>query len=283
MQQQQLQLELELEMPCEQAQLGATAAAEEPAAAGLAASPASRWSASGPAGAPTEPSVCHLTARTSDNQCAIHRARSPSPASGSAANAQQLGQLGQPSGGQSPINAKRADGAQVSRANGSDVAGTAAAAGSKLAAAAAPGQRQLSRTRRRRSRGRRLRRLRGEHDVASWPLARRTLGANCCFGDAEDMSGPWRLGRPFQCASHCPALDLGANGGANGGGGGGGGDKDGYCCADDCSAHAQPSNYSHRRPFGQSFERPTTGWLYNATAPHKINLPRASAVSLRGK
>ena len=188
---------------------------------------------------------CRLTARTRDNQCALH---------GSNGRLCQLASDQQRRDSLGAISSAPAK-AKIGRKDDQG-----ARAGGAAAVASAAGQTQRSSRRgtrhRKRSAGQRA------AGVPTWPLAKAPLGApaggpqshrprGVHFGDCEDILSPHLAGRLLAPQS----LATGA---------------------------VDPlASLSHRRPFAETFERPSTGWLYNATGLQPIN--QGAADSLKGE
>lgn len=148
--------------------------------------------------------VCHITARTSDNQCALHgqHEKRPSPeASRSVADSQP-----------SPISAREL--AKVQQ------------------------QQQQQEQRQKRSR-------KPKPPVASWPIGRQTMAGQqaLSFGDSESLTSGQLSARLRQPQADQSATCLG------------------------------PQNqYNHKRPFAQTFEQPSAGWILNAIkSPSELN------------
>jgi len=212
--------------------------------------------------------VCNLTARTSGNLCALHGrgnepcVSGPVPISGfQSIPAHSPAKLTQT---MAPESAKRPPLAPVERQ-------TRSLANRKLESF---GRRK--RVKRRYGRKKRV-------CIATWPLARRILINNSSFGDCEDISSPHINGRLFQernsrAGSGTDKLEeealarIEAKRGE---------EAEEEAEEEDALWMSKPDNYNHRRSFGQPFERPTAGWIYNATGPEKINL--RSLANLNGK
>lgn len=92
----------------------------------------------------------------------------------------------------------------------------------------------------------RPRRSKSRSAIPTWPLAKQLLSDRSSYGDCEDIASAHLAGRLF--AGREPNLSIGSSQSGS-----------------SSSLAAKPSNYNHRRPFASPFERPNTGWLYNAT------------------
>lgn len=206
--------------------------------------------------------VCHLTARTRNNQCALH---------GSSEAIQQCnqsqGNTGQQQSG-GPISEQKLEATTTT-------------------------------TSRRREPGAwRERRATAKRGVAIWPLGKQTLNNESSFGDAEDIMSPHLTGRSIrlplavptsgapteETASHLPSQQQAQRTG-------GGGRPAPEVYTGDIIAGEQlmaalelaleaarvSCNYNHKRPFGHPFEKPTALWILNATGPEQINFGSARA------
>lgn len=196
---------------------------------------------------------CCLTAKTSDNQCALHGS---GPASTKVSNERNKGdQLERLKNSSKQLENNKSQRFLKRR---------------KAAAAAA--DRAAS--------------------IPSWPLGRKILN-HSNFGDCEHIFSPHLNGHLYEVKKVCPA------------GNGAGSNKQikeearsplnsaGNCpppegefvngidienCNNNNNSNnnnnnnnSSYNNNARKRPFGQSLERPTTGWLYNATGPEKVN------------
>lgn len=154
---------------------------------------------------------CHLSAKTSDNQCALH----------GETGSLQAATISQPEGEPAKSAVQQADNCAASR---------------------------RTRTRPRKDRA-----------VSLWPLAKPTLDEGSSFGDCEDILSPHlTAGRAARQQRQSLREALA-----------------------EVSSMSQQTNCQHKRPFGQPFEHPNSGWIYNATGHEKFD-PR-SAGSLKGE
>lgn len=219
--------------------------------------------------------MCRLTARTSDNQCALHGGghvvgdrpislgaqQEPAPASASATVTVTSPGLRQ----NKPVERKQ----QLHRQ---------------------PEQQQL-----------RAQSVKLKRALPTWPLAKQILASRICFGDAEDISSAHLAGRLISLAPPEDRNNIVANENSNNNNNNivhgrarqlTGQSSDNRAplprqrarcqpapfisAADELGSAAAPSNYNHKRPFGEPFERPLAGWLQNATAtpPFKATASR---------
>lgn len=160
--------------------------------------------------------------------------------------------------------------------------------------------------------------------LATWPLAKQVLNDSSNFGDCEDISSAHLTGRLIKLdepttaaslmtsattsdaatattiaasaeATHEPACLASSRSQSSAGLGGQAFPHQRVRCkpqpfitaADELGSAALPSNYNHRRPFAEPFERPAAGWLYNATATPPLKgcakLLFSSGANLKGK
>lgn len=221
-----------------------SAAAERLEEGGQLVAPATEVAATSSPRTEQRQSGCHLSARTADNQCALHgadgRQATTPPTTALATTA--AGAATTISG--EPEESVQREARELARPQ---------------AAAAAADEAQTTRARSGRTRERRQAGRARDKAVALWPLAKPALDDGRSFGDCEDILSPHltagRVGRR-QRQSLREALR-------------------------EVSSMSQQTNCRHRRPFGQPFERPSSGWIYNATGHEKFD-PR-SAGSLKGE
>lgn len=192
--------------------------------------------------------VCHLTAKTKDNQCALHGSNNGLCLADAQSNEAQVQAAGLE---ESPRH--QGGGTQC---GSKDLANGRTQDGRKTAS--------TRETLEQRARA-----------IATWPLAKLMLddSANLAhpssgrpsrghFGDCEDIVSP-HLGARLFVGHHRPGSGQGAS------------------PPGEPQHELTAANYNHRRPFAWPFEAPATGWLYNATGLQPIN--SGSSATLKGK
>lgn len=288
-----------------EAREAAAAAATGPAKAAEVAVEAGEWLRAGSLSG--QQAICHLTAKTRDNQCALHGGANQMDESAArvmgdeqrraiSERQQRTHQLGRPQQHQEADEEESKQTGNVSPIGVSKV-GALSTNGPELSDRPAQDDKATRGQRRRTPKDK-------AKNVATWPLAKQTLDNNMPeetrlghFGDCEDLLSPHMAGRLFgglkchlldkwhehtlhhSADSMISPLDFFAQPDRR---------RIGPGLLTDYSAdlvqlqdELSATNYNHKRLFAFPYEAPPTGWLQNSTGLQSIN--PSSSRALKGK